>query len=621
VPVSLNTNKLALLAQRGLGEASSAQSKAFERLASGLRINRASDDPAGLALSSELEAEAKVLLQGVRNINDGISLANVGLAAITSLKEIVYRLSELAEQAANGVYTTSQRSALNTEAQALVSEYNRITDSTEFNSISLFDPDTGEIVIQGGVGALAATSVNFSLPSVFVGDGTFGAGTSLGTLGFHNFGDFDGDGITDMLGVQITTIRFAKGNGDGSFAATTNLGVAGGAQSQDSRLADVDNDGDLDVISGDANGSVYTRLGDGSGGFSGAATSISTGFSNVDALQVLDINQDGNLDYVFQEASGGTGVGVLLGNGDGSFKAPQTQAIYVDTGLTVVDFNNDGDLDLATGKAVYLGNGDGTFGAATMSGTDFVLTAGDFNGDGYQDLVTYSTAVRIRLGYGDGTFAAGITIAGTTGLNGDLNFSSIDRALAADINRDGKDDLALDFGNVNEMRVYLAEGDGTFSIASTVATAGGSSLWRFEDVDQDGVADLDTILFGTGVGTRFLANSEESAHILGVDLSTQGSARTTMDLLSTQLDSLSTAESRVGAFLSRITIQQSFLNGMAEQYRAGAARITDVDVAEEVAKLVQAQIRAQVATSLLAQANQQAELVMKLIDFTPPAMK
>ena len=129
MPITIGTNIASMRAQRQLGKATEQLSSAYERLSSGQRINHASDDAAGLAVATSLKSDARIFSQGVRNFNDGISLLNVSQSALQALSSIVARQQELAEQAANGTYTSSQRSALNTEASALTSEYNRIVQT------------------------------------------------------------------------------------------------------------------------------------------------------------------------------------------------------------------------------------------------------------------------------------------------------------------------------------------------------------------------------------------------------------------------------------------------------------------------------------------------------------
>jgi len=132
-------------------------STVFERLSSGQRINRASDDPAGLAIADSLRTDSRVLGQALRNINDGISAVNIASSAITSLSQVVTRMTELAQQSANGVYSSRQRDVMEVEFSALNSEYSRIVETTQFNNQGLLKG--GKIDIAGGAGASSITSI------------------------------------------------------------------------------------------------------------------------------------------------------------------------------------------------------------------------------------------------------------------------------------------------------------------------------------------------------------------------------------------------------------------------------------------------------------------------------
>ena len=121
--LSLNTNIGSLTAQNQLLKANEKLQTSFERLSSGLRINRASDDPAGLAMANSLQTDSRLMAQAVRNVNDGISLLTIAESALKELNNILGRQAELAQQAANGTYTWQQRVSLNKEAKALVEEY------------------------------------------------------------------------------------------------------------------------------------------------------------------------------------------------------------------------------------------------------------------------------------------------------------------------------------------------------------------------------------------------------------------------------------------------------------------------------------------------------------------
>ena len=148
--LALSSNIASLKAQRQLGITTQKLATTFERLSSGLRINHASDDPAGLALADNLRADARVAAVAVRNANDGISLASIADAALEEIGNILSRMAELAEQSANGTYSTSQRSALATEFLALGSEIDRIAQTTTFNDIKLLS-NSSSLSLQVGL--------------------------------------------------------------------------------------------------------------------------------------------------------------------------------------------------------------------------------------------------------------------------------------------------------------------------------------------------------------------------------------------------------------------------------------------------------------------------------------
>lgn len=148
--ISLGQNISSLRIQRQSTAATEGVYSAFERLSSGQRINRASDDAAGLALSTGLRADTKIFTQGMRNLSDGVSLLRIAEGAVGEMSSIVTRIEELASQAANGVYGVAQRAAINLEAVALQSEFNRVRESTSYNGMKVFSALGGGIVIQGG---------------------------------------------------------------------------------------------------------------------------------------------------------------------------------------------------------------------------------------------------------------------------------------------------------------------------------------------------------------------------------------------------------------------------------------------------------------------------------------
>ena len=179
--VSLNSNLAALRAKRALNASSAELSSNLERLSSGKRINHASDDAAGLAVSSTLNATARIHTQAARNVNDGISFLNVADGATSALKDILFRIRELSTQSSNGTFSNAQRQSIDKESQALQAEYGRILDTTSFNGIRVFG--SGDMVAQAGVGTDAALVVNISsaVSTSTNGDGTFQAKQSFVT--------------------------------------------------------------------------------------------------------------------------------------------------------------------------------------------------------------------------------------------------------------------------------------------------------------------------------------------------------------------------------------------------------------------------------------------------------
>ena len=135
----VNNNLMANSAARHLNDSYSALSSSTEKLSSGLRVNSASDDAAGLAVRELMRSDVSTLGQGVRNANDGISMIQTADGALSVIDEKLIRMKELAEQAATGTYTDEQRALIDDEYQAMASEITRIASATDFNGIYLLN--------------------------------------------------------------------------------------------------------------------------------------------------------------------------------------------------------------------------------------------------------------------------------------------------------------------------------------------------------------------------------------------------------------------------------------------------------------------------------------------------
>jgi flagellin len=180
--LTINTNVASLNAQRNLGKSQGALNNSMQRLSSGLRINSAKDDAAGLAISDRMTAQIRGLNQAARNANDGISLAQTAEGALQESTNILQRMRELAVQSANDTNSTTDRASLNSEVTQLKAELNRIAETTEFNGKKLLDGTMSDATFQVGANAGANQAISFSISSAKGADlGTVDAGTT--TLG------------------------------------------------------------------------------------------------------------------------------------------------------------------------------------------------------------------------------------------------------------------------------------------------------------------------------------------------------------------------------------------------------------------------------------------------------
>ncbi len=159
----INTNIMSLNAQRNLSANNNKLAVSVQRLSSGLRINSAKDDAAGLAISEKLRAHVRSVNVAIRNAQDGISLAQVAEGGLDQIGSLLARMRELAEEAANGTLGTTERSALDNEYQQLKSEIDRIADVTEFNGTKLLDgsKSTTGVTLQVGFQNTANDRITF----------------------------------------------------------------------------------------------------------------------------------------------------------------------------------------------------------------------------------------------------------------------------------------------------------------------------------------------------------------------------------------------------------------------------------------------------------------------------
>jgi flagellin len=177
--LSVNTNVSALNAQRQLFDSSNSLSRSFERLSSGQRINRASDDAAGLQIAERMTSQIQGLNQGVRNATDAISMTQTAEGALGETANMLQRMRQLAVQSQNGINSAADRNALNTEVSALKLEISRIATATEFNGVNLFD---GTVNASFLVGSESTQTISVDLRAANIATAGFSA-TGLGIGG------------------------------------------------------------------------------------------------------------------------------------------------------------------------------------------------------------------------------------------------------------------------------------------------------------------------------------------------------------------------------------------------------------------------------------------------------
>jgi flagellin len=303
----INTNIEALNAQRNLGVTANAYASSVEKLSSGLRINRAADDAAGLAISQKLQAQVTGLNQAQRNAQDGVSMVQTAEGALNEVHSMLQRIRELAVEAGNTTIGQSDAQSINSEVTALQAEINRIAQTTTFNGQSLL---TGNLTVTQsggtvGAGFVVDAGTNTSVTGVAVTGAKAGTTYTLAsTGGAGTLTLSDGAGNTQTLNLAAIV---AKGGGVVSFG---NLGVS-------FSLASVAGATAAQVSAGMAGGTVITTaagVGTGQATFQiGANQGDTLGVNFANAQTAAYAGFDAAITAFTTAANAGTGIGVAAG--------------------------------------------------------------------------------------------------------------------------------------------------------------------------------------------------------------------------------------------------------------------------------------------------------------------
>lgn len=681
--IKLGPNLISLRVQARLSEATGEVSSAFERLASGLRINKASDDAAGLAVAASLNSKTRILTQGIRNLNDGLSLLNTADSAIQSLTDILRRIEELAGQGVSGTYSATQRAAMQQEVTALQSEWNRVVEGTTFNgrqiltgvntSVSLEGGEStltvqiGKEALAGGFGDAAGATTRVSTSS----SGVEGSGTSTVAamsadgryVAFYSdasnlvSGDTNGvqdafikDTVTGVTTRVSTDSSGVQGNGSSTVAAISADGRYVTFHSDASNLVSGDTNGVRDVFVKDTVTGVTTRVStDSSGGESNGSSTVTAISadgryvaydSNASNLVAGDTNafQDsfikdtvtGITTRISTDSSGGQGNSQSSGpaiSADGryvAFRSHSTNLVAGDTNSWLDVFVKDTvtgvTTRVSTDSSGAQANGSSAIGGISADGRYILffssasdLVSGDTNASVDSFIKDTVTGVTTRVST-DSSGVQGDASSSATAISADGRYvlfsSSATNLVSGDTNL-VQDAFIKDTISGVTTRVSIdnagVQGDAT-STAGVISADGryvtfSSNATNLVSGDSNAASD---------VFMRDLAEMGIQT-LSGMVVSNQVSAGVTMSLVQKYSNELMLHRSSIGASSNRIGYFVNTLASNRVNYAQAASRITDTDVAQDVAQLVAAQTRQRVASALLANANLEPQLVLVLL--------
>ena len=426
---TINTNIASLNAQRNLSTSQSALTTSLQRLSSGLRINSAKDDAAGLAIASRMTTQIAGLNQAVRNANDGISLAQTGDSALAEITNNLQRIRELAVQSANSTNSASDRAALQAEVTQRLQEIDRSASTTSFNGLKILDGTFGSANFQ--VGANAGETIGLSLASNMRTDGMgqIASVSSVGTLGNQSVTKASAEsvsnitlgnmGLTTQAAVNASTsMVITTGVTPGAVGASRDIAQTGNAYTSDAvaqgiHIAALNNV----VFGGTTEATSKINLGGTTFAYDFAQPSVNAGkgYNNASTLTALS-NQK------FDAAAGGTEAQFDVTVGANTAHITLTQNYNASSYAAMA-------ADIQTQITQTTGMADITVNADTSGNLSFVNTAGTTavqikNADvkalavGIVDQTTSATNPLHATG---GT--AGSTVGGTVALGSAFNFA------------------------------------------------------------------------------------------------------------------------------------------------------------------------------------------------------
>ena len=572
----INHNIASANTNRQLGVNNTNTSRSLEKLSSGLRINRAGDDAAGLAISEKMRGQIRGLDQASRNSQDGISMIQTAEGALSETHSILQRMKELATQAANGTNTDQDRTEIQKEINQLSSEVNRIGNTTEFNTQSLLKGDGKVSLVNTGLvtdGTLANGAAAFKTQvtrtdtvDVAAADTNTTAYTINGQTLTVTFGDTGDNGIADNTVYGVT-----------ANSATVNINAAQDEAQTASDLASafqamIDaNDTLRGNFTATANGDNLVLAAVAGREFDGAAGSISAATS-----------ADITMTNVAADSAAGTNVAAVAANTTINIGA-NTQAAardLVGRGMTIngtqIEFYNAND-------GVYRGSAQG------IDISDAIEAGNGANAAALATAIT--TQARIDGVVVTNAGAALTITAATAGVAGNA--------------------ITVADGGIQE------NFKSTFQVG---ANQGQSFAIDLKDMRANALGITGTVVGGdagnSAVFTRALDvtnGTDDKSVEYALDVSTTTNASNAIKVLDNAINTVSGERSKLGAYQNRLEHTINNLNTSSENLTAAESRIRDVDMAKEMTEFTKNNILTQAAQSMLAQANQQPQGVLQLL--------
>ncbi|MGE8657291.1 MAG: flagellin [Achromobacter sp.] len=552
----INTNYLSLVAQNNLNKSQSALGTAIERLSSGLRINSAKDDAAGMAIANRFTANVKGLTQAARNANDGISLAQTTEGAASEINTHLQRVRELSVQAGNGSYSQEQLNSMQDEINQRLSDIDRISQQTDFNGVKVLSSNAKPLTLQ--VGANDGETITLNLSEI-----------SVKTLGLDGF-NVNGSGVTQNRSATVSDLQAAGGvntAGTNDWVVTTNHASATAEQT----FAKLQNGNTVTVGT-----TAYTY----------DATNKNFTFNDTSASDAASITALANK---LRPATGTvTGTFANSGSATTSFEVDATGKVTVGGQAAYLDANG----NLTTNNA-----------SATAATLNTVLSA---------------AAAGTGAGGTSSVSIQGKTYSNTAAGSGALQFTNTiaSDALLANVKGAATSSIQLGSG-ITSATVTLANGvSGNTYVDDKGEFTTTKNFTTTYSVDPN--TGKTTVKSGTGTGDYAPKIDAEakvsSSGKLTTDTTSKGTLTTdplkTLDAAFTKLDKLT---GELGAVQNRLESTIANLNNVVNNLSNARSRIQDADYATEVSNMSKAQILQQAGTSVLAQANQVPQTVLSLL--------